>query len=293
MNYEHSEVFALLKKTKDVKVNFTTYQWLATLDYLIGRALRPILLGDVELANAFFAKVLAFSQLHRSKKFTTDGKSCHILATFNLLAGNVDREKAVLDMHLNRGVILALLASYKDVVKADLEPHKLSEVKNRQYKLQFSNPNAFCISRESEFWHKKALKFRELILAKYTRLTIMQAKILYSEINHTIPLDDIVQTFIVCLARAVDRCDCDKGVLTTFITNWLKSARSDILRSVTELSRHKPIEVLENIPASTSLDIESICELAKRLDPEGLTRYHLGIPEFLTQAQYQVLNNCK
>lgn len=297
MSYEHSEAFAVLKRTKDLKVNLTTYQWLTTLDFFIGRALKPILDGDPELAHSFFAKVLAFSYNNRARKFSTAGRDQTAVAIFNLLAGHQSQEVALKKMALNRGILLGFVSSYEEVNAKHLVIHDPTvKVDNRRYLLSVSPvPNVFWVAREVRHWHQVAIKFRELILAKYTRMTIMQAKSLYEDINHAIPLDDIAQTFMLCLARAVDRCDSNKGVLTTYINNWLMSARNEVIKAVSELHLNSDIADMDLAAANNSVDelMAALACRAKELDPKGVVRFDIGIPEFLTMQQKQILLNCK
>lgn len=277
--YQHSEVFAKLKATKEVKTNFTSYQWLSTLDFFIESAMRPIVFGDRELVNSFVAKVLAFATLHKPRKFYTSKREESSLETFNFLAGLGDPTKALSNIRLNRGILLALLDEYPSIVRDDLIPHQLDFVSDRRAKLARASPTAFLVQRESAYWYSKALEFRAHIINKYTRHALMQAKTLYEDLNHSVPLDDLVQSFLICLARAIDRCDSNLGVLSTFISNWFLSVRSTYLRDAAV--KHANLDDFAHLAVSSSISEEHILRLSRNLDPEGTVRFALGIPNYL------------
>jgi hypothetical protein len=138
-------------------------------------------------------------------------------------------------------------------------------------------------------------------MEKYHRLALNNAQLTYKDYNHYVPLDDVVQIYLMVLNRSIDRCDPRLGVLTTFITNWFKSARSE----VDSLARGQGDQSFESLSEDygdaasdifgyTEFDtgqetIEHISYLAKKIDKHGYVRATLGIPEFLTMKQREKL----
>ena len=81
-----------------------------------------------------------------------------------------------------------------------------------------------------------------MILKKYIRLAIMTAQRDYVQyFDHRVSLNDMCGEYILATARAIDKCDYEKGPLTTHIGNWFFTARKhcatryDIHRNESEL----------------------------------------------------------
>lgn len=155
---------------------------------------------------------------------------------------------------------------------------------------------------EVEFWEKKARNFKAAIVQKYTRLALNHAKGAYEDYSHEVELNDIVQIYLIVVNRAIDRCDSRQGVLTIFLTNWFKSARSAVAEMAKE-QRHQSYEALtEELGDSiheaigvTLPDLEwelqqHIAYVSKNIDKTGLVRIALGINEFITKPQQAILH---
>jgi len=116
-----------------------------------------------------------------------------------------------------------------------------------------------------------------------------------------VKLNDVVQIYLMVLNRAVDRCDARQGVLTTFIQNWYKSARSeiaDLSKTQTDVSYESIAEEhgdsASDILGFAELDtgsemLEHIAYTAKQIDKHGYVRAPLGIPEYVTRSQRELL----
>jgi hypothetical protein len=151
---------------------------------------------------------------------------------------------------------------------------------------RLDNGYLYSAIRQSDYWAEKAFAFKELIVQKYTRLALMNAKHTYVDITYQIKLDDVIQTYLVYLSKAIDRCDARQGVLTTFIQTWFYSAKAEVIRKSAEDSKNSSYDDLlgSGLPAAdpdTSYeDVQHLCHVAQGIDAEGVLRYSLGIPEF-------------
>jgi len=309
-SYQHSEAFARLKNLKEtVQENYTTFQWLATLDFFIESALDPIATAYPDFLDNYFAKVVAWQTTRPSVKFSRNHKDTLAAALFNSLTteGKTKRfhQKSML---LNRGVLFGAISGYLQTVNSYMQLHdptfRISKSR-RQLLIQLAEHRCgsswlYAATRQVQYWADKAYAFKELIVQKYVRLAIMSAKRTYVEVNHAITLDDIIQTYMIYLSKAIDRCDARQGVLTTFIQTWFYSARAETHTSVLAESHSSYDEMVEaglladaTQPDSDFETLQHIAATAKSIDHTGVIRYTLGIPEFFTSGDLAILSTHK
>ena len=311
-NYEHSETFASLKNVREeVKENLTTTQWLSTLDFFLESAIDPIATVTPDLIDNFFAKVIAWQSHKPSIKFSMTDKFDLPVKLFNSLTteGNVKRsfQKSML---LNRGLLFGLICLFEKTINNIKRLHKPSLNINRSHRLhsltlaytragilESQQDHVFSAISQVDFFSKKASWFKGLIVQKFIRLALMSAKKTYVEVDHAVSLNDIVQLYFIFLSRAVDRCDSRQGVLTTFIQTWFYSARSEVHKIAEGASKTLSYEeLIENgLPLTFSSpdygfeQMQHLAFSAKSVDPYGVVRFSLNIPEFLTSSDIRKL----
>lgn len=304
--YQHSESFASLKNIKEeITESLTTSQWLQTLDYFLESALDPLVTAAPALVANYFSAVVAWQAHKPSIKFSRTDKFQLPTKLFNALTSTnpIQQREFQKAMLLNRGLLFGLASLFNRTVNTYKQLHSTSFVLHRSKRLtllataeaQLGGSNLYPAIKQSEFFLRKAHKFKELIIQKYTRLSLMSAKRVYTETNCAVDLDDAVQTYLIYLSRAIDRCDSRQGVLTTFIQTWFYSAKTEVKSSI--LEQHSSYEeLLENgLPVTTvdpDLGYEAIQHLAyeaKAIDPFGVVRFSLGVPEFYSRAQLSQL----
>ena len=309
MSYQHSETFANLKDIKEqISDNLTSYQWPSTLDYFIESALDPIVTAYPDFLDNYFSKVVARQTTKPSVKFSRNAKALLPAILFNSLTteGEKKREfqKALM---FNRGVLFGAINTYLLAVEPVMQlhdPHLKIGRRRRRLLVHISetrtSPYVYGATLQVRFWADKAYKFKELIVQKYVRMSLMSAKRTYTEHNYQQKLDDIIQTYLLYLSKAIDRCDSRQGVLTTFIQTWFYSARAAVQKGIPEDQHSSYDEMIENgvFADTTAPDckyeaIQHVSAVAKTLDPEGVLRYACGIPEFFTSAQRKKLSTHK
>lgn len=305
--YTHSEVFASLKNIKEeVKENYTTYQWLHVLDHFIESAIDPIASSYPDLADSFFAKVIAWQAHRPSVKYSRSDKFKLPVHLFNSLTteGAVKR-KHQREMLLNRGLLFGLISLFDKSTRRFMQLHDplFPMRRNRRQMLlsvverQVGSPYLYAAVMQSRFYAEKALWFKELIVQKYTRKALMSAKRTYEETDCKCNLNDTIQIYMVYLSKAIDRCDSRQGVLTTFIQTWFYSARAEVMKSVSAesitssydemLSAGQDFGAIE--PDRKYEVLQHLCVKAKELDPQGTLRFALGIPEVFSSADRTIL----
>lgn len=314
-HYQHSVVFAEMKAIdEDIKVNLTSNEYLQVLDYFLKKAWKPLLLGFPEFCNGYLSKVLFFSVTRSAIKLSSEEKSIIAPSVLKILASEGERRCEYFEsVHFNRGVIFGMILLFlqlgERVIKAqDLFNDTPRAIRDRETLSVFEQLNIYDSARflelfgEIQYWYDKAREFRQQICQKYTRFALMQAKKAYEQYDCKISLNDVSIIYIMTVGRAVDRCDSRLGVLTTFIQNWLKSAQCQTLKLTRQEDDHLSLDGLQesygdsvSIPSYTmdtsDEGIDDIAYKAKQIDPVGVLRASLGIPEFLSYNDRQFLES--
>ena len=313
--YSHSAVFDTLKATQEkISDNYTSLQYLQTLDLFLWRALTPIYEACPVFFENYLAKVVAYQTAKASTKVTSGERSRLPIHLFNFLT-EPDKGKALQharSLCINRGILFGLITLFLKNLKYYEKLHspfyKIPDFM-RQSRMHYieqrmganSTSTLYNALQQVHYWEEKAREWRSRIIEKYTRMTIMQAKVTYQDYNHYVPLDDVAQIFMSVMTRAIDRCDARQGVLTTFIQNWLKSARSEVgelAKSQTDQSYESLLDehgdaitdVLGSTDADTSYELyQTLAAVAKKVDPSGVVRSQLQIPDLLSNEQIRFL----
>lgn len=310
--YEHSRAFDALKTTKEsITTNYTSLQYLQTLNHFLWQALAPISRECPELFRSYLCKVVARQTLKASAKLTSNDRAKLPAQLFNMLMA--DDEKALelaKEMHINRGLLFGFisfflnrLASYKvlqERAQLGVRTRSICWQIERQMGVR-PNGQLYTAIRDVEFWSAKARKWKGQIVEKYTRMAILQAQSTYKDYNYVVKLDDVVQIYLLVVSKAIDRCDSRHGVITTFMQNWFKSAKGEVAKMAEghqDASYDSLIEehgdAVHDILGMSQPDLstemwEHVAYIAKSVDPEGLVRTHMHIPQHVTLRQRKLL----
>lgn len=317
-SYQHSKSFDLFKVVDErIKGNYTTLQYLSTLDDFLWQALVPIHTECPALFNNYVAKVIAHQALRPSTKFTSltaEERPQLPVHLFNMLTAPdiLTAHGFAKKMFLNRGLLFGFLALFHNMMRPYMRLHSafynvsalVRANRMRQIELSVglrSGGVLYAAVQQSSHFYDKARWFKELIVEKYTRMTINSARMAYKDFNHFVPLDDCIQIFLQVLSRAIDRCNPRQGVLTTFVQNWFKSARSEVANmakgqgdqsyeSMSEDHGDAAHLALGITDPDRSIELQqTISAAARAADPQGCVRASLGIAEILSYADRQAL----
>lgn len=324
--YTHSESFARLKAVKEsISGNLTSYQYLSVLDALLYRAVSPLVARTRWLDN-YLAQILAWAVQNPKRKIcgVDRSKLGSLITLFLLSESGTRRLKLVQQMKLDRTILFEALRNWTRVTEPfilDLEPN----LEQLVHQTMVSDPQSLGLCyQQVNFWYGECLSFKNKILEKYTRLCLSTAQRDYVDIDHQVSLEDMVQIYLVTASKAIDKCDTEKGVLTTHITNWLMSAKNVALSTLDRTtsgayggdSSHKQslgalsaVVELDDpdsghvVSASmtayreqqqreqgTDLSVQ-IQRVARVFDPLGYGRLSLGISQWLTNAERQTLRS--
>lgn len=301
--YKHSESFAQLKGiTERIQGNYSTAQYIRVLDAFLLEGV-DAMIDDTRYMDVVLSKVLAWSVPNFRRKVTMSGKENLVPSVLAfLLEKNATKKKALLrELKLDRIVLFYALSSFLELLEKEYLPAVNGELRI----LVKGDPLAFCMLRvhdverslhaskrltgtyaKVKYWYEHAVDFKHQILEKYTRLCLMSAQRDYvGYFHHRVDLDDIVQTYLYMASRAIDKCDVNRGVLTTHILNWLLTGRAHLRRD--EVEQPTSDEFLDEDTA-TDVDterrdsystVEHVQAVSRLIDPKGLGRYLLGIEQ--------------
>ena len=309
--YTHSQAFGDLKATDEaLKDNLTSAQYLHTLDYFLWNAASPILDVCPNLFLNFVAKCVAHQLLAPNAKYTSGDRELLPINLFMLLSADRDRLELARDLYLNRGLtfglvslFLSLTKEYQDIVEGRT-PLKKSQRRRRIAEIEAelgATGSLYEPVQRVSHWLDKANQWKNVIIQKYTRLTIMMAQRTYVDYQHSVDLDDVVQIYLMITSKAIDRCDPRLGVLTTFIQQWMKSARARVA-AVAAASRNDSLDSLHELLGDSfeALSVEqdrtaelmqSVSYAAMLADPVGLVRNSLNIPQYMSMKHREKLSH--
>jgi len=310
--YEHSIVFQRMKTVKEkIQTNYTSLQYLQTLNHFLWKALQPIAIECPEFFKGYLCKVVARQTIKASAKFTSNDRQKLPVQLFNCLR-STDQKMLDLakDMHVNRGLLFGLISFFLNHVETYKRLHEKAalSVRTRSICWQVERQlglrdggELYQAILEVEYWSIKARTWKEQIIEKYTRMALLQAQATYKDYNHVVRLDDIVQIYLMVVSRAIDRCDSRHGVITTFMQSWFKSAKSEVAK-LAEGHQDSSYEGLIDEHGDAVHDIlgvsapdmsfemwQHIAYIGRQVDPEGLVRTKLNIPQYVSLKHRKLL----
>jgi hypothetical protein len=311
-NYEHSKAFDSLKVIREkITTNYTSLQYLQTLNHFLWKALTPIATECPEFFKSYLCKVVARQSLKASAKFTSNDRHKLPAQLFNcLMAEDQKAVEIAQDMHINRGILFGFISFFLNRLDGYKKLHQQSVLTVRTRSICWRieremglrpNGELYMAIMDAEYWAAKAWKWKEQIVEKYTRMAILQAQSTYKDYNHVVNLDDVVQIYLRVVSKAIDRCDSRHGVITTFMQNWFKSAKGEVAKlaeSHQDSSYEGLIEehgdAVHDVLGTSMPDLstemwQQVAFIGLRIDPEGLVRTKMGIPQYLTLKQRRFL----
>lgn len=330
-----SRVIDSLKSVKEVLPdNYTSRQLLGTLDYLILQAIRPIIVNTtyVDRVLAVLAGWLVSASRRKISAAGTRDQFQSLVMAFCITTDADQRLKIWSALKLERTLSFFIIEQWLQRT-ADYA----TAVSDGDHAAVSSIMRSACVVNRSAlfqkqqtiaFWQQHALKFKEALLEKYMRKVVNESVAFHKMREKSNPslvteLDDVAQNFMLTVSKAIDKCDTDRGTLTSYIQLWLKDAmassyhsheygtaftlpvgkRREVARSETrtlsniavsiDAEEVQQIESDQDIEADSirAATIERVRRLAKAVDPQGLGRLALGIQELLSPEQIAVLQS--
>lgn len=314
-NYEHSETFASLKGLKEtLSGNYTSAQYLETLDSLIYKALEPII-QSTSLFEGFVGQLMGWQESNRKRKvsFLDRHEFTQVALAWFLLPTKIERSLQAKQMRIERAALLEFLNTFLEqsqpyllACDANLRgpdgkvlPLEEQLALRATYEEAFQSPvNLRPYILQTAYWTGLAISLKQQIVEKYVRYALIHAQRDYTQVFDTkLKLNDLIQTYVLAIMRAIDKCDARQGVLTPYIKHWFRTARAAHLEELEEANKTSSAEQDEDHDMDRKTDphdfeaeqeIEQVRAVARLVDPEGYGRAYLGLSESATYITEQL-----
>lgn len=327
--YRHSETFARLKRLHEtIPHNLTSVEYLKTLDSLLDNALYPIIVST-RFVDTFLSKILAWQSTNPKRKTTSEGKKdLPSYVVLYLISDTAEQKlKIYRKIGFDRGITMEIIRRWIDLMKRyeDLinvpEPTLEQIEKSKRFLTALGSSDEeypYGAYLQVKFWFERANYFKSVILEKYTRMCLNTAQQDYVKYHHRIDLEDIIQVYLMAASKGIDKCNANKGVLTTYIQNWLMSAKNIVVKNylgdnrVEKMKLPESHDVVEKLISEDHVaridtpeqlietaedklerqgNIERVRHIAKVFDPKGYARLLMGVGEFVTPKMLKALTD--
>ena len=234
--YENSWVFANLKaNVSEPEGNLTSSQYLETLDRYLNGALKCIVENTCYL-DSVVTGLIGWQEANYRRRVSLYSKKQFIESAIAwLIKPRVEKVKTLHTLRLDRGVALLACHAFLNECKDYAALSRLPRIKTQEHLRTVYETEKRLLVRGGNLNHAITLvghqadlaaQYRGMILKKYIRLAIMTAQRDYVQyFDHRVSLNDMCGEYILATARAIDKCDYEKGPLTTHIGNWFFTAR--------------------------------------------------------------------
>lgn len=218
--------------------NLTGGQIQSVLDHLVFKALRPIVI----YSNAFdvqLAYLLSIASRNRKRKLSALPREVFISMLTKALATKDREEKLALisEAKIERGFIynfvvefLKAATHYKDIyckhVLAPEDPALNLKLKVVEKLLDTNRAHLYSVITTSNEFLGIFYEFRNRIVINYIKHSHKQAHAFVKMKGDNFDVHDVSQNFLTAVTKAMDKYDCSKGALTSYINFWLLSAQN-------------------------------------------------------------------
>lgn len=327
-----SFVINSLKSVKEqLTDNYSSYELLTTLDTLLIYAITPILENTRYVERSLSLLSGWYVNAARRKIASLDTKDeFNTIAAQLIIAQNLpDRKLLWQKLRLERTITFWMLHDWLRIMQPWVKARTLNDYDAMHSSCRkgcfISYDHVFTTIQTVDYWLNAAVNFKQQIMEKYMRLVMLEATSYasFQKKNNphlNIQLDDVAQNFVLALSKAIDKCDANRGTLTSYIKTWLKDARNttsfsheygvaysiptgkkrDIARhtsSINNISISLDSDEAQEMPSSFDTEASAVSShvvnrvrrLAKAADPLGLGRAALQITEVLSPDELTLL----
>lgn len=225
---------------KDVTHNMTGEQIQEILDTLIYESLAPI----IRTSDAFDVQIvylLGLTAKNRKRKLSAlphvefINRMCCCLLTD-------DREKKIQILRsskIERGFVYNFVVKflketedYIALYQKYLFAHGIDKI-TLDMKLSVIEANVnsdrnklFSVINTANDYMELAYTFKNSVVSNYIKLAYKQAKSFCAMKGSNFDFEDVYQNFLTAITKAVDKYDCSKGALTSYINWWVLNAQN-------------------------------------------------------------------
>jgi hypothetical protein len=229
----------LTKPHIDDTSNLTGGQIQQVLDFLIYRGLEPIIrhscIFDVQLIH-----LLSVASTNKKRKVSALSREDFINKICTALTTNDTTVKleCITSSKMERGFVYNFLVNFlnsasdynslytqyltctRHVDKVMLD-RKMLVIENA---LSFSRSNLFYVLNIVRKYVEFAYEFRNKIVSQYIKHAYKQAHVYCKTKGENFDFDDVYQSLMTAITKALDKYDSSKGALTSYINYWVLNA---------------------------------------------------------------------
>ena len=219
--------------------NLTGGQIQEALDFLIYKGLEPVVLYsnifDIQLVH-----LLGVASTNKKRKISALPREEFLNVVSNALLTN-DRElklRLITEARIERGFVYRFLvgfieatAGYIDNYTKKLCCSDYGEIQRLERKISsverhvgFTRAHLFSTIRVVTGYVNLAYEFRNQIVTQYVRHAYKQAHKFCKEKSGHFDFEDLNQTLMAAITKAIDKYDSSKGALTSYINYWILNA---------------------------------------------------------------------
>lgn len=274
--------------------DYSSKQLISTLDVLLYNSLSPIFKSPY-VVNKLAPIVGWYSGPIGRRRISSLDKDALLTKAFNFFMDPT--LESYIELQIDRNITDMIIADfiedtkdYQTALHASIRGVSHGVVSALPLQLGYTG-DLYSAINNVKYWYTKYISFKKDLILKNYKFLILQAKGEDQE--------DMLQTLIVAVNKAISKYDSSKGTLTSYINHWLRDAKGKVYKDRKE-NRYVSIESFdldisdegegsqeESMMKEEELDRVRL--IAKALDPSGVARIHLGITEILTQKELKTL----
>lgn len=339
-SYNSTSINVIKAVSESLHDRYSSSQLINVLDDLLGNALDDIV-RNTSYLDSMIASCLTWYSGNSRRKISSLPKQrvMYLLAIYPILSSPQQKIRVLRLLRLERNIRFFFLESFlrhadeyrvleiraaktKDMVERSAILNQMLRIRG----VTRSNDNLSLVGCRVRYWHSNAVKFRNQIMEKYMRHTVMRATSYFKSLdnNDRVDLSELVQNFQLALNKAINKYDQRRGTLTSCINHWLRNAQSlsgnmsheygiaysvpaSVKRRLACGTSNSPVNIFVPIHgeseahevatddlspeevAERDSDIQRVRHLAKLVDPLGVGRIRLGIEELLSEQEIRAL----
>jgi len=238
--------FDIIHFKERLQENLSSEQIADTLDTLLFRALRPIVLHTDYLEQTL-AELLPFIASNARRKFSNKSQPELIDTLFSVIVGTNKKAKLkkLRELRLERTVYFHcfntlehILDEYNSVVIEYVNTPISADSKALRYKHQqklasiernlglHEGKSLHAVLSKALFWRGVTLDFKGMVMEKFVRLAHVNSAKAAAQTSLDIDKQDLFKDFILSISKAIDKYNPEKGALTSYIMWWFMDAKT-------------------------------------------------------------------
>jgi hypothetical protein len=226
--------------SQDATHNMSGGQIQEVLDTLMYQSLTPIVLTS-DVFDLQIIYLLGMTAKNKKRKLTALPREdfitalCHCLVTddrqkkINILAASKIERGFVYNFVVNfLGSVDGYMDLYQKHMLSNEQERKTSELKLRaiERNLSSNRGSLYTAINTATDYLDLAYTFRNTIVNNYLRHSYKQARAFCKDKGDTFDFQCVYQNFLTSIIKAVDKYDCSKGALTSYINYWILNAQT-------------------------------------------------------------------